>query len=179
MDFVAQNDGDVHAIAGFFADVFAASEGAEEGRVIGGLVRNLLTSTPVKDRYVFSCRDGEALAGCIIFSRLVYDRDPRTVFMLSPVAVETGRQGEGVGQALLRHGLKEMGHAGVDVAVTYGDPRYYEKVGFLPVSQDVAPAPQPLSQPEGWLAQSLTDRPLTPLQGRPRCARAFDDPSYW
>jgi len=179
MKFSAENNVDTDESAQFFAGVFTASEGADEGRIIGDLVRKLLTTTPARDRFVFTCRDGGALAGCIIFSRLVYDRDVRTVFMLSPVAVETGRQRRGIGHALLRHGLKEIGHAGVDVAVTYGDPAYYGRVGFVPVSQDVVPAPQPLSQPEGWLAQSLTDHPLTPLQGRPHCAEAFNDPGYW
>jgi len=178
-EFAAEKSGDTDGIARFFAEVFAASAGAEEGRPIGDLVRNLLTTTPARDLHVFSCRDDGALAGCIVLSRLVYDRDPRTVFMLSPVAVETGRQGQGVGQALLRYGLNEMGQHGVDVAVTYGNPQYYARVGFMQVSQDVAPAPQPLSHPEGWLAQSLAGRPLTPLRGRPRCAKAFDDPGYW
>ncbi|MBZ0123317.1 MAG: GNAT family N-acetyltransferase, partial [Roseovarius sp.] len=124
MQFAAEKSGDADGIARFFADVFVASEGAEEGRSIGDVVRNLLTTTPARDRHVFSCRDDGALAGCIVFSRLVYDRDPRTVFLLGPVAVETRRQGRGAGQALLRYGLEELGRSGADVAVTYGDPRY-------------------------------------------------------
>lgn len=179
MEFSAENGAGTNGVAQFFADVFAASDGADEGRIIGGLVRNLLTTTPARDRFVFSCRDGGPLAGCIVFSRLVYDRDARTVFMLGPVAVATERQRQGIGQALLRHGLKEIGRSAVDVVVTYGDPRYYSRVGFLPVSQDVMPAPQPLSHPEGWLAQSLIGLPLTPLSGQPRCAEAFNDPSLW
>ena len=41
------------------------------------------------------------------------------------------------------------------------------------------PAPQPLNQPQGWIAQSLTDAPLTPLNGPARCVPAFDDPALW
>jgi predicted N-acetyltransferase YhbS len=47
--------------------------------------------------------------------------------------------------------------------MTYGDPSYYAKVGFMPISEADAQAPFPLSHPEGWLAQSLTERAMTPL----------------
>jgi putative acetyltransferase len=33
--------------------------------------------------------------------------------------------------------------------MTYGDPAYYGKVGFLPVAEHVVPAPFPLSMPIG------------------------------
>jgi predicted N-acetyltransferase YhbS len=52
-------------------------------------------------------------------------------------------------------------------------------VGFQPLSQETIEPPLPLSQPEGWLGQSLTAEPLTPIPGRPTCVRAFNDPAYW
>ncbi|GAA4216566.1 hypothetical protein [Sagittula marina] len=48
--------------------------------------------------------------------------DDRTAFMLSPAAVATGRQGEGIGQALFPYGTNNLRKDGVDVIVTYGDP---------------------------------------------------------
>jgi hypothetical protein len=38
---------------------------------------------------------------------------------------------------------------GIDTFMTYGDPAYYGKVGFLPVAEHVVPAPFPLSMPIG------------------------------
>ena len=110
---------------------------------------------------------------------MTYVGDPRRVFLLSPVAVATAHQGKGVGQRLIAHGLDALRREGVEIAVTYGDPAFYGRVGFVPVSEMDLPAPQPLSQPQGWIAQSLTDAPLTPLLGPARCVAAFDDPALW
>jgi predicted N-acetyltransferase YhbS len=63
--------------------------------------------------------------------------------------------------------------------VTYGDPAFYEKVGFRPVSQDTLPPPLDLSQPDGWLAQSLTDNEVPRLHGPSTCVPAFNDPVFW
>jgi putative acetyltransferase len=98
---------------------------------------------------------------------------------MAPVAVATERQGQGIGQRLIAHGLDTLRQEGVDIAVTYGDPAFYGRVGFNPVSEADLPAPQPLNQPQGWIAQSLTDAPLTPLRGPARCVAAFDDPALW
>jgi predicted N-acetyltransferase YhbS len=72
-----------------------------------------------------------------------------------------------------------MKERGVRTVVTYGDPAFYAKVGFEPVSQDTIPPPLDLSQPEGWLARSLTQDPIEPLPGPSSCVEAFGDPAYW
>ncbi|MDW4548930.1 N-acetyltransferase [Defluviimonas sp. D31] len=179
MDFTSDYKDRTDEIIALFAATFSASEGPDEGRLIGELVAKLIAKTPDDDLFVFSALDDGALAGCILFTRLTYAEDGRTVFLLAPVAVETGRQGRGIGQSLLSYGLDALRRRGVDVAVTYGDPRYYARVGFLPITEDQARAPLRLSQPEGWLAQSLTARPLDPLKGPSRCVAAFDNPAYW
>jgi predicted N-acetyltransferase YhbS len=166
-------------IADLFTAVFTASEGAEEGRLVGGLAKALLATTPEDDLHVFLALEEGRLAGCVIFTRLTFTNDDRTVFLLSPVAVATGRQLQGVGRNLLTHGLRDLRARGVDVAVTYGDPDYYAKVGFVPVTETQVPAPWALAHPHGWLAQSLTDRPLEPLKGPSACAPALDSPDYW
>ena len=75
------------------------------------------------------------MSGGIVFSRLRYEQDNRTVFVLAPVAVATDQQGKGIGQRLLIHGLASLRSAGVDIVMTYGDPNYYAKVGFVPISE--------------------------------------------
>ena len=158
-------------IAAFFGATFTASEGPQEGAVLERLVLRLMAETPKADLRFF---EEGALAGAIFFSRMVYGGDPRDVFLLSPVAVATARQGQGVGQRLLRHGLKALG---ADVVLTYGDPAYYSRVGFRPIGVETAPAPFPLQFPEGWQAHAAGE--IAPLQGLPRCAPAFDDPGLW
>ena len=63
--------------------------------------------------------------------------------------------------------------------VPYGDPAFYSNVVFYPLSQEIVPVPFALSQPEGWLGQSLTEDPLEPIAGPCSCVKAFDDPAYW
>ena len=179
MDFSADFTKHVDEIAGLFAATFAASEGAEEGALIGDLARRLMVDTPAKDLRVFTAWEDGALAGCIFFTRLSFEGDTRTVFMLAPVAVATDRQGKGVGQRLIAHGLEALRHEGVDIVVTYGDPNFYGRVGFKPITVDALPAPFALQHPEGWQGQSLFDAELTPCKGPARCVEAFNDPALW
>lgn len=128
---------------------------------------------------VFMACQRKELAGAIIFSRLIYPEDERSVFILAPVAVAPTWQREGVGQALLTHGLNVLREFGVDVAITYGDPNYYAKVGFKQITEEDAQAPLTLQQPEGWLAKPLNGHHLKPLKGPSRCVGALNDPIYW
>lgn len=171
-----QRAGDITAL---FTGVFTASEGPEEGELIGAFVAELLASTAPDELRVFSAWEDGTPIGCICFSRLSYPQDGRVVFLLSPVAVATDRQGKGIGQALLRHGLDALRDEGVDVAITYGDPGYYGKVGFRPLTEADAQPPLPLTHPEGWIGQALTTAGLFPLRGPSHCVAALDNPDLW
>lgn len=166
-------------VALLFKRTFTDSEGAEEGAVIHDLAHALLTTTPEDALRVFVAEEDGTLTACAIFTRLRFASDPRAAFLLSPMAVATAHQGQGVGQELIRYALKTLRAEGVDVAVTYGDPNFYGRVGFEPVSTDTVPAPQPLNMPEGWIAQSLKDAPLTPLASPSVCVPALDRPDVW
>lgn len=179
MDFSTDYKTHVHAIETLFASTFSDSEGAEEGALIGALGHRLIAETPAEELRVFTAWGDGAIIGAILFTRLTYQNDPRTVFMMAPVAVARARQGQGIGQRLIAHGLDALRQQGVDIVVTYGDPAFYGRVGFKPVSEAEVPAPQPLQQPQGWIAQSLTDAPLSPVSGPARCVAAFDDPALW
>ena len=178
MDFRAHEPGDSPAMEALFASVFSKSEGEQEGALIGNLVKEMMASTDSRDLYGFVAVDGEQIVGAILFSRLSFD-DDIDVFLLAPVAVHSDYQGKGIGQALITHGLREMQNRGVSFVTTYGDLSFYAKVGFLPISQDLIAAPLELSQPEGWLGQSLTDDAIETIPGYSTCVKALDDPAYW
>jgi len=179
MDFSTDYVTHAERIADLFTATFTASEGADEGALIGALARRLIAETPGEDLRVVTAWDNGMLVGGIFFTRLTYEGDPRTSFMMAPVAVATAHQGQGLGQRLIAHGLDVLRQEGVDIAVTYGDPAFYGRVGFAPVSEADLPAPHRLQQPEGWIAQSLSDTPLTPVNGPARCVDAFNDPALW
>nr|WP_254443501.1 N-acetyltransferase [Ruegeria atlantica] len=168
----------VAELPGLFRDVFTASESAEEGHAVGALAEDLLSTTPEDDLICVLALDGSVLSGCVLYTRLSYDQDPRQVFLMSPVAVRTDRQKTGIGQKLISFGLEELRLQGVDYTVTYGDPAYYQKVGFQQITENFAQPPMPLSMPHGWLGQSLAGSE-TPIEGPSQCVSAFNRPELW
>ncbi len=166
-------------LVALFTATFTASEGPGEGQLIGGLVRDLLARTPPEDIRVVGAEEDGALVGAAIFTRLTYPEDDRAVVLLSPLAVAPDRQGHGIGQALLAHALDALRAEGIEIALTYGDPAYYGRAGFAPVTEAQASAPLPLSLPQGWLGLSLTGGPMPALRGPSRCVPALQRPELW
>ncbi len=166
-------------IMDMFISTFTDSEGEDEGQLIGKLAMDMFATLNGSDMRVLSALHDSEIAGTIIFTRLIYDQDNRTVFLLAPVAVATKHQGKGIGQMLIRSGLENLRGNGVDIAITYGDPKYYTKLGFSQITEKEAKAPLTLQYPEGWLGQSLTERPLDALKGPSRCVEAINSPDYW
>jgi putative acetyltransferase len=164
-------------IANLFTSVFSSSEGEQEGKLIGSLAFALATRADNQEIICIGAYEDGSLIGAIFFSRLQF-KEPIEAYMLAPVAVSTAHQGRGVGKALIRFGLDELRNRSATLAVTYGDPAYYSKVGFQAVSQDVIRAPLPLSMPEGWLGQPLTGRVMPILKSCPACVPEFDNPDY-
>lgn len=170
---------DPTALIALFRASFTDAEGASEGQVVAGLVRRLLDQTPAPDLRLFTACDDGGLAGAVIFSRLTCAGGGGQIWLLSPMAVATSRQGQGVGQALIRHALDALRGHGTDLVMTYGDPAFYGKVGFRPVSTETVPAPFALSQPQGWIGQMLNGGDIPRLAGPVSCVAALNDASLW
>ena len=177
MEFAAFEKHQLSAVADLFERTFTASEGSAEGKVLGQLVRDLVTTTATKDLTGFCAVENNTVCGSIFFSRLQLETASRA-FMLSPVAVSPEYQRKGVGQQLIGHGLKQLKSNNVHYVVTYGDPNYYEKSGFEPVGPDIIEAPYPLSYPQGWQLAPLNNQTLKP-QGTAQCVEAFRNAAYW
>ena len=165
-------------IAELFTSVFTSSEGEKEGRLIGKLSAALASNIDNEETICFGAFENELLIGSIFFTRLQFN-EPILVYMLAPVAVSTEHQGKGFGQKLINYGLNELKKRSVNVAVTYGDPSFYSKVGFQVLSENVIQAPLKLSMPFGWLGQSLMGETIPTIHERPVCVKEFNDPAYW
>ena len=161
-----------------FAQSFGDAEGEAEGKVIGHLVSELIVTTPATDLLGFVATIESKIVGAIFFSRLTL-ANKANAFILSPVAVSTAFQAKGIGQKLINFGLKQLKDNGVELVFTYGDPSYYVKVGFNPISEDCIKAPLILTYPEGWLAQSLVGTEIEPIEGDSFCVDALNEQSYW
>jgi putative acetyltransferase len=165
-------------VASLFTSAFSSSEGEKEGRLVGNLASELSACADNQEIISFGAYEEESIIGAIFFTRLRFNESIK-VYMLAPVAVSTSHQGKGVGQALINYGLNELKNRSVAVAITYGDPSFYSKVGFQALSENVIKAPLKLSMPEGWLGQSLTEEPIPTINERPTCVKNFNDPAYW
>jgi predicted N-acetyltransferase YhbS len=173
--YKASDKAEIHQL---FIQVFSDAEGPSEGVQIGNLVLDMMKSTEPKDIFGFVATEQERIIGSIFFTRLFFDR-PVEAFILSPVAVHTNRQGQGVGQKLIAYGIGQLRDHGVKLAFTYGDPAFYSKVGFQPITEEVAKAPLELTQPDGWLCQTLDGGDLQPIAGNSGCVDALSKPEYW
>lgn len=158
-------------------DVFTDSEGVGEGNLIGQLAKALI-ETSSDDVFSFTAVEGDEVLASIFFSRLVLSNH-QTAFILAPVAVATDRQKQGIGQQLIRFGIEQLKSKGIELLFTYGDPNYYSKVRFVPITEEEVKAPLTLSYPHGWLAQSLTQDEIDLKGITTHCIPALNDQRYW
>jgi putative acetyltransferase len=165
-------------VINLFTKVFSDSEGQDEGEVIGRLVSDLIITTNESDIVGFVAILKEEIVGCIFFSRLTLPSD-KIAFILSPVAIATERQGKGIGQQLIKYGIEYLRLKKIDLVFTYGDPGFYSKVGFQQISEEIVKAPFKLTQPEGWLAQSLQTDVIDAIVGSSVCEKALNKQEYW
>ncbi|MBL1142800.1 MAG: N-acetyltransferase [Proteobacteria bacterium] len=165
-------------VINLFTKVFSDSEGQDEGETISRLVSELIITTDEHDIVGFVAILEKELVGCIFFSRLILPSE-KIAFILSPVAIATDQQGKGIGQQLIRHGIEYLRIKDIDFVFTYGDPNFYSKVGFQQINEDIVKAPFKLTQPEGWLAQSLQSGVIDAMVGSSVCVKALNKQEYW
>jgi putative acetyltransferase len=65
-------------------------------------------------------------------ARIRHFTGERRIVMLSPLAVEPGHQGAGIGGALVRAVTTIASELGEPLVVLEGSPRYYARFGFEP-----------------------------------------------
>jgi putative acetyltransferase len=166
-------------IISLFEKTFSDSEGPDEGAVIGELVKRFLQETSDMEKRVFLTKKDDQLVGGVIFSKLDFQESEVNTWILSPAAVATTMQGAGVGQTLIKFAHGHLKGEGVQQVVTYGDIKFYSKVGYQHISDKVIPAPFRLTYPEGWIAQRLDGKPIIPISGKVECVAALRDPDLW
>ena len=75
--------------------------------------------------------EGGEILGQVAFSPVAIDGTARDWYGLGPVAVRPDRQGQGIGQALIRAGLDRIRALGAQGCVLAGAPGYYGRFGFV------------------------------------------------
>jgi len=178
MELSTYKSSDIEEIKQLFTKVFSDSEGLSEGELIGNLTYDIMTTTDAQDLYGFIAIENEKIIGSIFFTRLTFEREVNA-FLLSPVAIHTNYQGKGIGQKLINFGINHLKENGVGLVFTYGDYKFYSKVGFILITEEIAKAPLKLTYPEGWLGQSLVSDEIEPIAGDSSCVEAFNKPEIW
>lgn len=88
----------------------------------------------VPDLSLVAETDG-SVVGHILFTHVTLNNETSGLLGLGPVAVIPDVQGKGVGNALIREGIKKAASLGYDGIVLVGNPRYYGRYGFAPASR--------------------------------------------
>ena len=118
--------------------------------------------------------DGGTIIGHVLFSRMAVQADDRPLagLGLAPVAVIPGRQGEGIGSAMIEAGLRAAQSIGTEIVFVLGEPDYYGQFGFDAGTAE--PFASPYAGPY-FQAKMLGTPVNSPTSGRADYAPAFAD----
>ena len=111
--------------------VFTDHESAEEGRTVRALVEEIRSKKYyLPELELLMLEDGEPV-GYVMFSRFHIEGkyDDRLV-ILTPAAVKTSYQRQGISRALIEHGFKKAAEMGFTAAMVEGNPANYHARGF-------------------------------------------------
>jgi len=159
---------DAEAIDGVIRSAFAATEFGHQGEA--ELVRMIDADGDVMVSLVAE-RDN-AIVGHVLFSRMDVEADgaAETAAGLAPVSVAPDRQGQGIGDALIRAGLDALRAQGVRISFVLGHEGYYPRFGYSP---DLAARfASPFAGPH-FMAMMLDSGADWPQGGRADYAPAF------
>ena len=111
--------------------VFTEHENADEGRLVRALVEEIRSKEYyLPELELLMLEDGEVI-GYVMFSRIHIEGkyDDRLV-LLSPAAVKTSCQRQGISRELINYGLKKAAEMGFTAAMVEGNPANYRARGF-------------------------------------------------
>lgn len=98
------------------------------------------------------------IVGHVAFSSVTIDDQDIDWFGLGPVSVHPERQGEGIGNALIKQGLEELRAKQAAGCVVLGYPNYYQRFGFRPDAAIVLPGvPQEYFMSLPWAVRPHTE----------------------
>jgi predicted N-acetyltransferase YhbS len=128
-------------------------------------VYKLRLGPPLCELAFVAITDG-ALVGSLRFWPVQLDRGAGGV-LLGPLAVEPALRAQGIGKALVQHGLEAAKRCGHGLCLVSGDPDYYGPFGFVPATPLGLTLPGPVT-PGHFQAKELSPGWLALAQGEVR-----------
>ncbi|WP_439568489.1 GNAT family N-acetyltransferase [Sphingopyxis sp.] len=159
---------DADAIDAVIRAAFAATEYGYQGEA--ELVRMIEADGDTLVSLVAT--QGDEIAGHMLFSRMDVAADGAAIPAagLAPVSVVPERQGQGIGDALIRAGLAALREQGCAISFVLGHAAYYPRFGYSP--ELAARFASPFAGPH-FMAMMLDSGAPWPLGGRADYAPAF------
>ena len=111
--------------------VFTEHENADEGRLVRALVEEIRSKEYyLPELELLMLEDGEVI-GYVMFSRFhIEGKYEDRLVLLSPAAVKTSCQRQGISRELIEYGLKKAAEMGFTAAMVEGHPANYRARGF-------------------------------------------------
>ena len=161
-------------------NVIKTSFPIEENKLINILAKELsdeISTPPVKS---FIAEIDSKIIGYVSFSPIFFKLNTNiSGYILSPLAVYSNNQKQGIGTKIVNFGIDELTKKGVHVLLVYGDPGYYKRFGF---NEDIGKSFVPqynLKYPFGWLGIKLNSyaAPISPIEFK--CIDALNKQELW
>lgn len=156
--------------------------GGVQGREVADLVSGLLDDETAMPLLSLAAEVEGRIVGHVLFTAVrLQSNQSVAARILAPLGVVGEHQGEGIGGALIREGLRQLASSGVELLFVLGHPDYYPKFGFRPagVLGLDAPYPIPDEHQDAWMVQALKPGVIGNVKGTIRCAAVLDQPQHW
>jgi putative acetyltransferase len=156
----------------------AAFDSEEEAK----LVSNLLEDPSAKPYLSLLAFKENRAVGYILFTRAkLKPSAPISISLLAPLAVIPSAQRQGVGTALIQHGLQVLSDSGEDLVFVLGHTEYYPRFGFKPAGKQGFDTPYPIAEKnaDAWMVLPLSPRIVDKYSGKVICADQLNKPEYW
>jgi putative acetyltransferase len=123
-----ETSADIHAIHAVEASAFGRESEASLVDALRELNDDFISLVAIQT---------ETIVGHVCFSRVRIDggADAGRFLALAPLAVQPAHQRRGIGSMLVAAGLEECRLRNVDAVFVVGDPAYYSRFGFRPVTE--------------------------------------------
>lgn len=149
--------------------VFTASEGAESGKLVRSLVKEIRSKRfYLPELELVMVDENDEVLGYVNFSRFhLGGKYENELLLLSPVAVKTGLQRQHISRDLIECGFERAAAMGYKAVIVEGNPLNYRNCGFVTSAPFGITAHESvgLPAPECLMVRALVPDGLEGIQG--------------
>lgn len=157
--------------------------GQDKGPVIAKLVDDLLNDETAMPILSLVAVKNDKLVGHVLFTKAVITKAENLISaqILAPLAILPDEQKKGIGEKLIKEGLRQLRESGTELVFVLGHPTYYPRCGFIPAGAQgfEAPYPIPEEHAEAWMILALKDEVLNNNSGQVQCSKVLNEPQHW